>query len=520
MPDDEPAPPVRADVPVPPDATLEQVERWLCAAGSPTSSLTGITAARDGAGEVPGSRRSTTCCPRAVPRRSPPDSRAAVAAGRRHRVRRARDPPRRPAQRRQGGKRAILSPVAGDETGERRAVLVPPDPLVPLAPSRRDSAGWCTAASSAATISHCASCTRSSRRWTRARAARPAAHRAGVREAHRDAGLDHAPHRARGGRRGGAAGAGRRAGSRPAAAGSRCRSAIDALRGVHKPWSRRGRARFGTARSLEAPQHRLRRVFLVQLGCCCRKAQVAREPGISFDGPGELAARLIAKLPFPADRAQARDRRDCERPARGAPRCTACCRATSAAARRWSVAAALRAIECGWQAAIMAPTELLAEQHWSTVRRVADGLGVNLWYLTGEATTADRRAIPPRLAAGEPGLVVGTHALIQEDRAFREARARGDRRAAPLRRDAARTVEARRRAGHARRVPLMTATPIPHARAERLRRSDLGLSYIDELPPGRKPVSTQVYGMARRKRAYGWCARRSRRVGRRTSSTR
>jgi ATP-dependent DNA helicase RecG len=151
----------------------------------------------------------------------------------------------------------------------------------------------------------------------------------------------------------------------------------------------------------------------------------------------------------------------------------------------------------------MAPTELLAEQHWSTVRRVADGLGVNLWYLTGEATAADRRAILPRLADGEPGLVVGTHALIQEDVRFASlglAVIDEQHRFGVLQRQAL----SRRGEDDGQGAPdvlLMTATPIPRTLALSVY-GDLDLSYIDELPPGRKPVSTQVFGMAQRKRAY------------------
>jgi ATP-dependent DNA helicase RecG len=132
---------------------------------------------------------------------------------------------------------------------------------------------------------------------------------------------------------------------------------------------------------------------------------------------------------------------------------------------------------------------------------VAGGLGVNLWYLTGEASAAERRAVLPRLAAGEPGLVVGTHALIQEDVQLARlglAVVDEQHRFGVLQRAA---LSRRTGDGAAPDVLLMTATPIPRTLALSVY-GDLDLSYIDELPPGRKPVVTKVFGVAQRKRAY------------------
>jgi ATP-dependent DNA helicase RecG len=276
----------------------------------------------------------------------------------------------------------------------------------------------------------------------------------------------------------------------------------DALRGVHRPGPDADAQALGASRSLDHRSIVFDELFLVQLGLLLRKAQVTREPGIAFAGPGELTARLIARLPFPLTGAQARVIDEIAHDQRAPHPMHRLLQGDVGSGKTVvAVAAALRAIECGWQAAIMAPTELLAEQHWSTVRRVADGLGVSLWYLTGEATAADRRAILPRLAAGEPGLVVGTHALIQEDVRFAKlglAVIDEQHRFGVMQR-----AELAKR-GSAEGVPdvlLMTATPIPRTLALSVY-GDLDLSYIDELPPGRKPVSTQVFGMAQRKRAY------------------
>jgi len=276
----------------------------------------------------------------------------------------------------------------------------------------------------------------------------------------------------------------------------------EALRGVHRPGPDADAATLGAARSAEHASIVFDELFFVQLGLLLRKAQVAREPGVAFDGPGVLAARMIERLPFPLTGAQARVIAEIAADQRQPHPMHRLLQGDVGSGKTVvAVAAALRAIEQGWQAAIMAPTELLAEQHWSTVQRVADGLGVNLWYLTGEATAADRRAILPRLAAGEPGLVVGTHALIQEDvRMARLGIAVVDEqhRFGVLQRAAL-----SRRSEHdaAPDVLLMTATPIPRTLALSVY-GDLDLSYIDELPPGRKPVVTQVFGVAQRKRVY------------------
>jgi ATP-dependent DNA helicase RecG len=275
-----------------------------------------------------------------------------------------------------------------------------------------------------------------------------------------------------------------------------------ALRGVHRPERDAPVAELGAARS---PEHRsivFDELFFVQLGLLLRKAEVAREPGIAFAGPGALTARMIAALPFPLTAAQTRVIGEIAADQRVPHPMHRLLQGDVGSGKTVvAVAAALRAIECGWQAAIMAPTELLAEQHWSTVQRVAAGLDVNLWYLTGEASTADRRAVLPRLAAGEPGLVVGTHALIQEDVRFARlglAVVDEQHRFGVLQRAA---LSRRSDHGAAPDVLLMTATPIPRTLALSVY-GDLDLSYIDELPPGRQPVVTRVFSVAQRKRAY------------------
>ncbi|MEW6269575.1 MAG: ATP-dependent DNA helicase RecG, partial [Thermodesulfobacteriota bacterium] len=276
----------------------------------------------------------------------------------------------------------------------------------------------------------------------------------------------------------------------------------EALRHVHKPSPEADVGALGASRSREHGSIVFDELFFVQLGLLLRKAQVAREIGVAFDGPGELTARMIAALPFPLTGAQQRVIDEIAGDQRAPHPMHRLLQGDVGSGKTVvAVAAALRVIECGWQAAIMAPTELLAEQHWSTVQRVAGGLGVDLWFLTGEATAADRRAVLPHLAGGRPGLVVGTHALIQEDVRFARlglAVVDEQHRFGVLQRAA---LSRRTDEGAAPDVLLMTATPIPRTLALSVY-GDLDLSYIDELPPGRKPVVTRVFGMPQRKRAY------------------
>jgi ATP-dependent DNA helicase RecG len=167
--------------------------------------------------------------------------------------------------------------------------------------------------------------------------------------------------------------------------------------------------------------------------------------------------------------------------------------------------AMLRAVEHGGQAALMAPTETLAEQHFATIQSLMPGALVSTALLTGSTTTARRREILARLATGELKLVVGTHALIEDDVAFAnlsvavvdEQHRFGVRQRAAL--DA--------KAGRAGRnlVPHllhMTATPIPRT----LRLANFGaldVTALRELPRGRQPITTHVCSTeAERHRAY------------------
>ncbi|HBR95876.1 MAG TPA: ATP-dependent DNA helicase RecG [Gammaproteobacteria bacterium] len=163
-----------------------------------------------------------------------------------------------------------------------------------------------------------------------------------------------------------------------------------------------------------------------------------------------------------------------------------------------AAAAATRAIEAGYQVAIMAPTEILAEQHLLNFSNWFEPLGVSVGWLSGKLTARQKRSSIEAVAMGQSQLVVGTHALFQDDVQFAnlglvvidEQHRFGVHQRLALRNKGA--------SGDS--VPhqlIMTATPIPRTLAMTAY-ADLDCSVIDELPPGRKPVTTVAVSYARR----------------------
>ena len=157
---------------------------------------------------------------------------------------------------------------------------------------------------------------------------------------------------------------------------------------------------------------------------------------------------------------------------------------------------ALLVIDNGYQACIMAPTEILANQHLQTLRHLLQGSGVRVELLTGSTTKKQRAELLPALERGEVNLIIGTHALIEDTVQFANV--------------GLVIVDEQHRFGVAQRAKLwaknirpphvlvMTATPIPRTLAMTVY-GDLQVSVIDELPPGRKPIQTYHYSNNRRK---------------------
>ncbi|TLZ31714.1 MAG: ATP-dependent DNA helicase RecG [Gammaproteobacteria bacterium] len=216
------------------------------------------------------------------------------------------------------------------------------------------------------------------------------------------------------------------------------------------------------------------------------------------DGEG-LARRFLAALPFALTRAQARALADAHQDlATGVPMVRLLQGDVGCGKTVVAAAAAARAAGSGLQAALMAPTELLAEQHWRTFRDWFAPLGETVALLSGGLPPSARRSALAAIAGGQVRVVVGTHALFQEGIEF-----------AAL---ALVIVDEQHRFGVQQRLQLsekghkqgrlphqliMTATPIPRTLAMTAY-ADLDISVIEELPPGRTPVQTVVVPEQRR----------------------
>ncbi len=208
-----------------------------------------------------------------------------------------------------------------------------------------------------------------------------------------------------------------------------------------------------------------------------------------------LVERLLAALPFPLTGAQQRAWLHIAADLAGAQPMQRLLQGDVGAGKTIVAAmACLRAVENGRQAAVMAPTELLAEQHLTKFRQWLEPLGVRVAGLSGGQKKAERERLAAAVAAGDVDVVVGTHALFQKGVEF-----------AAL---ALVVVDEQHRFGVAQRLSLagkgegvhslmMSATPIPRTLAMSYY-ADLDVSVIDELPPGRSPIETRVIGNLRR----------------------
>jgi len=275
-----------------------------------------------------------------------------------------------------------------------------------------------------------------------------------------------------------------------------------ALRELHVPAEDADVAALNECASIAHRSVAFDEIFFLQLGMALRRRCLTREHGVALPATGRLTGRLTEVLPFELTLAQKRVIEEIHQDmAKAHPMHRLVQGDVGSGKTIVALYAALTAIENGFQAAFMAPTELLAEQHFKTVERFVRDLGVNCVLLTGEVTRAGRRDVCSRLADGTVHLVVGTHALIQEGVRF-AALGIGiideQHRFGVLQRAALRAL------GDGTRTPdmlLMTATPIPRTLALTIY-GDLDVSVVDELPPARKPVRTLLFNEAERGQVY------------------
>ena len=268
-----------------------------------------------------------------------------------------------------------------------------------------------------------------------------------------------------------------------------------ALLAIHRPES---------SEQLQQARHRL--VFdeflLLQLGLMQRRAALKQRSApslrITSDSNG-LMGRFLTMLPFDFTAAQQRVlaeiESDLERPE---PMARLVQGDVGSGKTVVAVAALLKAIEAGWQGAMMAPTEVLAEQHYRSLCGWMPSLHVTVELLTGSTPQKQRRRILADVASGACKILVGTHALLEDPVAFSRL--------------GLVVVDEQHRFGVRQRNRLlgkglqphlltMTATPIPRTLALSLH-GDLDVSQIDELPPGRTPIRTVMVTGSHRDEAY------------------
>lgn len=270
----------------------------------------------------------------------------------------------------------------------------------------------------------------------------------------------------------------------------------EALRQVHFPESQV---------ALEAARKRLvfEELFLLQLALAVRKRGMEQPGnGIEFRIPENLFEELRQILPFELTGAQ---KRVIGEIAADMARPTSMNRLlqgdVGSGKTAVALAAMLIAVKNGYQSALMAPTEILAEQHYLSISRFLENkgvLGISVDLLTGSLRAKQRQAVLERVTSGQTSIVIGTHALIQEGVDFRRL--------------GLAIVDEQHRFGVLQRAALvdkglnpdmlvMTATPIPRTLTLTVY-GDLDVSIIDELPPGRKPIRTHWKQTGERKKVY------------------
>ena len=258
----------------------------------------------------------------------------------------------------------------------------------------------------------------------------------------------------------------------------------------------------GALNDLRSPARRrlvFDELFFFELGMALKREGHLFQSGISFATDGALVKRFYDILQFELTDAQKRVIGEIEADmSRGFPMNRLLQGDVGSGKTVVSMAAMVTACESGYQTAIMAPTEILAEQHFKNISGWAKMLGIQAAILTGNMKAADRKKAIDGIESGDTDIVVGTHAIIQEGVDFRnlgfvvidEQHRFGVIQRATLRGKGANPD-----------VLVMTATPIPRTLAMTVY-GDLDISVINEMPPGKKPIKTKVFYEKNRDKVY------------------
>ena len=273
----------------------------------------------------------------------------------------------------------------------------------------------------------------------------------------------------------------------------------EALLSVHFPGNNESLEQFISARSEAHRRLIYDEFFFFQLGMAVKKSGRVLEKGISFKLEGKFPGKFYSILPFALTGAQKRVITEIQTDMSKETSMNRLLQGDVGSGKTIvSMAAMITACENNYQAALMAPTEILAKQHFENINSWAGQIGLNSVLLTGSMSNAARNEVLRKIKNGEANIIIGTHALIQEDVDFQKL--------------GFVVIDEQHRFGVMQRATLrgkginadilvMTATPIPRTLAMTVY-GDLDVSVIDEMPPGKKPVHTVSLGENKRDKVY------------------
>lgn len=275
-------------------------------------------------------------------------------------------------------------------------------------------------------------------------------------------------------------------------------SRFQAMQWIHQPadWNQ-----------LKAARSRLKfeELFFLQLRLLqSKQIREANTPGYVFSQLGDFFHRFYdEKLPFELTGAQKRVIREIRQDLGSGRQMNRLLQGDVGSGKTMvGLMSMLMALDNGFQACMMAPTEILAQQHYQSISDYVRGLGINVGFLSGSVKGKSRKELLKHLAAGDIHILIGTHALLEDPVVFKnlglaitdEQHRFGVKQRARL---------WKKNQPHPPHILVMTATPIPRTLAMTLY-GDLDVSVIDELPPGRKPIQTLHKTESQRLRVNGF----------------
>ena len=274
----------------------------------------------------------------------------------------------------------------------------------------------------------------------------------------------------------------------------------EALKQIHFPidWSNLKKARLRLA---------YEELFLLQSAIANHKVNLKNKKGISFSKEGDVWGQFVENLPFTLTKAQRRVINQIRQDMNMDIPMTRLLQGDVGSGKTVvAAAAAIKAVENGYQVALMAPTEILAEQHYNSFSTFCIPLGIRVNLITGGLSVKAKTKVNEEIAGGNADIIVGTHAVIQDQVNFKRL--------------GLVIVDEQHRFGVMQRSRLMvkgnnpdllvtTATPIPRTLSLVLY-GDLQVSLLDELPPGRQEITTRWVGEKRRANVYKFMAQEMR----------